>query len=164
MAFTHAEVALEPLEINDLIQRSIEFVRTQNRFDGVDWDVRLSASVGQVRADPGQLQQVLINLFMNAADAMQEMTGRKLIAVTGERQDKRVTVVVSDSGSGIDEKHLARIFEPHFTTKPTGHGYGLSTSYRIIQNHGGKIVAESPPGSGARFTITLPIDGPGSWH
>ena len=71
--------------------------------------------------------------------------------------------MVNDSGPGIPASNLAGIFEPHFTTKATGHGFGLSTSYRIITNHGGKIVAESAPDQGATFTVTLPQNRDGGW-
>jgi signal transduction histidine kinase len=144
----------------------MEFVRTQNRFDNIEWDLRLAESVPPLRADPGQLQQVLLNLFVNAADAIREKpVGPRIIAVTThlDERGRNVRIVVTDTGTGIAAPHLARIFEPHFTTKTEGHGFGLSTSYRIITNHGGRIEAESPPGQGATFTITLPLDGPGSW-
>ncbi len=59
---------------------------------------------------------------------------------------------------------MNRIFEPHFTTKPTGNGFGLATSYRILQNHGGRIAASNLPAGGACFTVNLPLDGPGSWN
>jgi two-component system C4-dicarboxylate transport sensor histidine kinase DctB len=85
--------------------------------------------------------------------------------VTTVRDDRarQVTVIVADAGPGIPASNLSRIFEPHFTTKATGHGFGLSTSYRIIENHKGRITAESPPGGGACFTITLPMQSPGAW-
>src|SRR4029079_17220198 len=72
MDFSHKEMKVERVDLHVLIQRSIEFVRTQNRFDGVDWDLSLTDPSPELRADPGQLQQVLLNLFMNAADAMKE--------------------------------------------------------------------------------------------
>jgi signal transduction histidine kinase len=86
-------------------------------------------------------------------------TARKAIAVATSREERNrsIRIVVSDSGTGIPASNLTKIFEPHFTTKPDGHGFGLSTSYRIVTNHGGRIVAESPPGQGARFTVELPI-------
>jgi signal transduction histidine kinase len=159
MDFSRAELRIERVEVNSLVQRSIEFVHTQNRFDGVEWDMRLSEPSPELRGDPGQLQQVLLNLFMNAADAMKDKTiGDKIIAVTSSWDDRarQVKITVSDTGSGIAPANLARIFEPHFTTKAEGHGFGLSTSYRIITNHGGRIVASSPAGQGACFTVTLP--------
>ena len=109
---------------------------------------------------------MLLNLFMNAADAMNEHgVPRKVIGVTSETDERtrQVRLIVTDSGPGITPTNLGRIFEPHFTTKQQGHGFGLSTSYRIITNHQGRIVAESPPGQGARFTVTLPSLLSGSW-
>ena len=75
----------------------------------------------------------------------------RLKAAVGE-----VELTVEDNGPGIPSDAMEKLFEPSFTTKPEGHGFGLSTCYRIIQNHGGKISAQNVPGSGARFTITLP--------
>ncbi len=161
MDFSRAELQMEAMDLNALIAKSVEFVRTQNRFDGVEWDLRLSEPAPMLHADPGQLQQVLLNLFINAADAMNEKAvGRKQIAVTSnaDERTRKVRIVVVDTGTGIAAANLARVFEPKFTTKPTGHGFGLSTSYRIIQNHGGRVWAESPPGQGAMFTIELPLD------
>ena len=167
MDFSRAELTIERVAVNPLIQRTIEFVRGQNRFDGIEWDVRLAERIPEVRADPGQLQQVLLNLFLNGADAIAERggAGRRVISVTSDTEDRgrQVRLVVRDTGTGIVASNLPRIFEPHFTTKREGHGFGLSTSYRIITNHGGRIAVESPPGQGACFTITLPLHGPGAW-
>jgi len=167
MDFSRAELTIERVDVNALIQRTVEFVRTQNRFDGIEWDVRLAERLPELRADPGQLQQVLLNLFMNAADAIQEKgpIARRVIAVITEPDERgrQVRIAVRDTGTGIVASNLPRIFEPHFTTKREGHGFGLSTSYRIITNHGGRIVVDSPPGQGAVFTITMPLHGPGSW-
>jgi len=90
---------------------------------------------------------------------------RKVIGVTSSPDERRrlLQLMVTDTGPGIAVPNLTRVFEPHFTTKPEGHGYGLSTSYRIVASHGGRITAESPPGQGASFSITLPVDGPGGW-
>jgi signal transduction histidine kinase len=166
MDFSNAKIQVERLDLNALVLKSIEFVRPQNRFDQVEWEMRLATSIPELRADSGQIHQVLINLFVNAADAMKSLNGaRRIILVSSEYDERRkeVRVRVQDNGSGIDPEVLPRIFEPQFTTKPDGHGFGLSTSYRIVTNHGGKIVATSPPGRGAQFTVTLPVHGPGSW-
>ena len=166
MDFSSAELRIERLDIEALVQRSMEFVRAQNKFDGVEWDLRLAGGIPELRADPGQVQQVLLNLFINAADAMVGAGApRKLIGVgtTYDERARQVTIVVTDSGPGIAAHHLGKVFEPHFTTKPEGHGFGLSTSYRIIANHGGAITVESPAGQGARFTVRLPLHGPGNW-
>ncbi|TMQ73170.1 MAG: hypothetical protein E6K80_00815 [Candidatus Eisenbacteria bacterium] len=154
MDFSRAEFKIERVDLNALVQRSVEFVRPQNRFDPIEWDLRLATQVPELRADPGQLQQVLLNLFINAADAMADpKTGRRVITVRTDYDERgrHVRLVVGDSGPGIAASLLPRVFEPHFTTKAEGHGFGLST------------VAESDPGQGARFTITLPLDGPAGW-
>ena len=169
MDFSRAELSIERVDLHALIHRTVDLMRTQNRFDRVEWELQLVDPGPELRADPGQLQQVLINLFLNAADAMNEMPAhegrRRAIGVTTSRDEaaRQVRVLVTDTGPGIPGSNLTRIFEPHFTTKPTGHGFGLSTSYRILQSHKGAIVAESPAGRGACFTITLPQTGPGQW-
>jgi signal transduction histidine kinase len=165
MDFSNAKIQVERLDLNALVLKSIEFVRPQNRFDQVEWETRLATNVPELRADSGQIQQVLINLFVNAADAMSQNGSRRTIIVSSEYDErkKEVRLRVQDTGGGIDPEVLPRIFEPQFTTKPDGHGFGLSTSYRIVTNHGGKIAAASPPGRGAQFTVTLPQHGPGSW-
>jgi signal transduction histidine kinase len=164
--FSRAELSVERVDVNGLIERTVELMRTQNRFDGVEWDLRLAEPHAELRGDPGQLQQVLVNLFLNASDAMKEKnSGARTIGVTTTRDDRarQICIVVTDTGTGIAASNLARIFEPHFTTKATGHGFGLSTTYRIIEGHRGKIVAHSPLGQGASFIVTLPMYGQGGW-
>jgi signal transduction histidine kinase len=109
---------------------------------------------------------VFINLFVNAADAMGTQETRRAIAVR-TRLDARhqaAEIDVQDTGPGIQREHLGRMFEFMFTTKTDGHGFGLSTSHRTIENHGGRITVESEPGEGATFHIALPLSGPGSWR
>ena len=164
MDFSKAELKVQRVDLNALVQKSVEIVRPQNRFDGVEWDLRLSSTLPNLRADPGQLEQVLLNVFLNAADAMTGGT-RRVITVRTDHDDRRrqVRLKVSDTGPGIPAAMLPKVFEPHFTTKTDGHGFGLSTSYRIVTNHGGQIVAESVAGHGATFAVSLPLDGPGGW-
>jgi len=108
-------------------------------------------------ADPQQIRQVVLNLLANAADATIERNREGgEIRVRVFRDPAGVGVVVSDDGSGIDERTRARLFEPHFTTKPTGHGFGLAVCHRVVENHGGSIRVESTPGAGATFTVRLP--------
>jgi signal transduction histidine kinase len=158
------ELKMERFDMNALIQRSVEFVRGQNKFDRVEWEFHLGSPLPALRGDPAQLQQVLLNLFINAADAMAAANGdgKKLIVVRSELDERHrhIRLVVTDSGPGIPPKNLLKVFEPSFTTKPDGHGFGLSTSYRIVTNHGGAIVAQNPTEGGAEFRMTLPIEGP----
>jgi signal transduction histidine kinase len=166
MDFAQTKLKIERVDVNNMIQLAIEVARTQKEFNGVEWDVQLDSSVPQLRADLVQLEQVLLNLLINAADAMQEKPlGLKRLEVRCSWDDaaQRVVIRVSDTGVGIAPEVLPRIFDPQFTTKASGHGFGLSTSYTIVSNHGGKITAESESGEGATFTVNLPLEGPGSW-
>ena len=169
MDFSHSALEMERVDVNALLARTIDLVSSTNRFDGIEWETHFSELTPELRADPGQLQQVVLNLLNNAADAMNDQKGVELRAkrliLTTLRDDRarQVTIQVTDTGPGIPASNLARIFDPQFTTKPTGHGFGLSTSYRIIENHKGRIVVVSPVGAGACFTITLPMQGPGAF-
>jgi signal transduction histidine kinase len=102
-----------------------------------------------------QLQQVLLNLVLNARDAM--ATGGWLTVAT-RREEGRVVVDISDTGAGIRPEHLARIYDPFFTTKSgaQGTGLGLSIAYGIVQDHAGTLSCASTEGTGTRFTIALP--------
>ncbi len=109
-----------------------------------------------IQADPNQLYQVFLNLFLNAAAAMPE-GGTLSIVITTNKAAEMVEVAISDTGKGIDEALLDDIFTPFFTTKPTGSGLGLATSKTLIDLHGGSIVASNRLDGGALFLIALPI-------
>lgn len=164
MDYTRSKVNLEPMDLNGMLTSTIEFVKSDKRFRGVEWDVLLDPELPQVRADVGQIQGVFINLFVNAADAMGAQETRRAIQVRTKLDPRTpaVEIEVQDTGPGIKREHLGRMFEFMFTTKADGHGFGLSTSHRTIENHGGRITVESDPGEGARFHIELPLSGPGS--
>jgi len=119
------------------------------------------ASIPAVVCNAQQVNQVLLNLLMNAAQAIKDPPG-KIIVRTREMPERRVAIEVEDNGRGMDEKTLKRIFDPFFTTKAIGEGtgLGLSISYRIIKDHGGEIEVESTPGKGTIFRVILPVDGP----
>jgi len=111
-----------------------------------------------VIADPGQIQQVLMNLFLNACHAMPG--GGSLTLSTRISDDGAfISADVGDSGCGISEEDLNRIFDPFFTTKDTGTGLGLSISYGIVVNNGGKLEVKSRIGEGTVFTVVLPVHG-----
>ena len=166
MDYTRNQVNVEPMDLNALLQSTIEFVKSDRRFRDVEWEVDLDAALPQMRADVGQIQGVFINLFVNAADAMAAQESRKAIAVSTrlDERSRAAQVYVKDSGPGIRAEHLPRMFEFMFTTKPDGHGFGLSTSHRTVENHGGKITVDSKVGDGARFSVVLPLQGPGGWR
>lgn len=161
MAFSHAEVKMQSIDLNRLVLETVEFVRPQNAYDRIEIISELQPDLGVIEADPGQLNQVLINLMKNAADAINEHTERDpgdppIIRVTTSRGKGGMRIAVHDNGPGMPPAVRAKVFEPHFTTKKTGHGFGLATCYRILENHGGAITVESEVGKGTVFTLRLP--------
>ena len=120
--------------------------------------LELSRAVPGVRGDRVQLQQVLLNLILNAMDAMNGCeAGRRYVAVRVRPREDAVEVAVSDSGHGILTDNVKRLFEPFFTTRPSGMGMGLAISRTIIEAHGGRLWAENNPEGGATFYFTLPV-------
>jgi signal transduction histidine kinase len=157
MDFSHHDVLRRPEGLNPLVKDAVEFVSPQNHYDGVRWVVELDPSEPVADVDGGQLRQVLLNLFQNAVDAMAEAEAvDRWIGVATRARDGMVEIKVRDGGPGVPVDLRSRIFEPWFTTKPHGHGFGLAVSYRIIKNHGGSIEVRSHAAGGAEFVIVLP--------
>lgn len=159
MDFSHKELRKQPTKVNDLIRNTVEFITPQNKYERVEFSLDLSEELPEMNLDPGQVRQVLMNLFSNSADALNAAKSpmpRIVIRSRFKASSGVVELVVEDNGPGLPSEAMQRLFEPSFTTKPEGHGFGLSSCYRIVQNHGGKISGQNVPGSGARFTITLP--------
>jgi signal transduction histidine kinase len=119
-------------------------------------DSRIPPDLPPIHADQDQMSQVFLNLFINAVHAMPE-GGR--LRITAKPTGKHVTVTVADTGHGIPEEHLTKIFTPFFTTKEVGKGTGLGLTvvHGIMQEHGGTITVESQKGKGTAFTLTLPM-------
>ncbi len=145
------------IDINDLIEQTLRLRKYALTTSNVDVRLSLASTLRRVQGDDRQLQQVLLNLIVNAEQAMTSGSTRRLTIRTADRGD-RVSIEVSDTGSGMAADVRNRIFEPFFTTKPegTGTGLGLSVSYGIIRSHGGSLSVESSPGAGAAFRIALP--------
>ena len=143
-----------PVAIDDAVETATTLLRHSPSGRGVAIDYRGAPGV-TTHARPGELEQVLLNVLLNAAQAMQ---GSGHIEAQARRQNGRIEVSVRDSGPGIAAEHLARVFEPFFTTKPPGEGtgLGLAVSYEIVQQLGGSIHAANDPRGGARFEIILP--------
>jgi signal transduction histidine kinase len=149
---------LETTEVGPVVDDAVAIVNHQLELNQVKVEVEKEDELPRIRASANQLQQVLINLMMNAQQAMGEKGGT--VAVGARRTpDDRVELFVRDDGPGIPADIQAKIFEPFFTTKPGGKGtgLGLSVSYGIVKDHGGEIVLESAPGDGACFRILLPV-------
>jgi two-component system, NtrC family, sensor kinase len=144
-----------PVAIHDVIERALVFCEHELGKTGVIIE-RQFGEVRAVRGVAGQLTQVFVNLFTNAAHAMRTDGG--LLTIATSMTDDEVTVVISDEGHGIDEEHRARVFEPFFTTKTDGSGTGLGLSIvrSIIQSHGGNIRVDGRDPRGSVFHVALP--------
>jgi two-component system NtrC family sensor kinase len=144
------------LRINELVTASLNLVKDQAIFHGIEVETRFAENLPEVNGDPSRLEEVFLNLFINAADAMKEKGGR--LRITTSSTVNRVKVIITDTGKGIDQVHLPHIFEPFFTTKDPGQGtgLGLSIAYGVIKRHNGFIDAESAPGKGTTFIVSLP--------
>jgi len=152
------------LHVNDVIREALGFTRAELERQRVAIRTELNDDLPVVVGDRVQLQQVLVNLFLNARDAMAEVTGRSAELTVGSRRGPSggVLVEVRDCGRGIDGEQTERIFEAFFSTKPAGLGMGLSVSRSIVEMHGGRIWATPNDGPGATMRFTLPAAPPGA--
>jgi two-component system, NtrC family, sensor kinase len=151
-------VIKEPLNLNEVIVRTIRLIRNQKLFERIAIDEDLANDLPDIEGDMNQLQQVLLNLSLNACEAMPTGGG---LTIRTRSEERGVMVTLADTGCGIKPEHLEHVFEPFFTTKPVGKGtgLGLSVSYGIVQQHGGTIELDSQPGNGTTFTLVFPALG-----
>jgi two-component system NtrC family sensor kinase len=156
------EVLAQSTDVNALLSETIEEIGVHPVLHDLEIIRRLDPDLPSIQADPAQLKEVFINLMTNAAEAM-EGDGSLTIA-TSPAEDGVVAIVFQDTGCGIPEENLSKIFTPFFTTKPIGKGTGLGLAivYGIIKMHRGQIYVESEVGVGSTFTVTLPIRLPGA--
>jgi signal transduction histidine kinase len=167
--FSHTgELRKQLVQINQVVESAVELVRPMIG-SNVRLTVNLNPDLPSIEAAPREIEQVLVNLMLNALDAMP--TGGELTVETklsapdavtsheGERPEGFIAITVADNGVGIPESLQPKIFEPFFTTKPPGKGIGLglATAYGIVRQHHGSIEVESQPGAGTRFTVYLPM-------
>jgi len=144
-------------DLNGVIQKALSIVSNEFRLNRISLEKRLSDSLPSVLIDVNQMEQVFINFFMNALEAIQGQ-GQVSVRSFQDKDNQGVVVEIEDSGMGIPQEHLERIFEPFFSTKPKGTGLGLAVNYGIIQKHGGAIKVSSQPGRGTTITIRLPSE------
>ena len=153
------EPKMETVRINDVVEKSINLFANQPSFHNIEVVKNYESDLPNIFADPSQLQQVLVNIIMNASDAMK---GQGVLTITtGTRSgDDSIEVSITDTGKGMSPDQLEHVFEPFYTTKGIGHGtgLGLSISYGIVQRHGGNIKAFSEEGAGSTFIVMFPID------
>ncbi len=149
----HPSLALH--DINALLEEALSLVRMRQEKQGITVSFTSNPSLPYVRVDGHQVQQVFVNLLLNAFDAMPDGGEVRILCAA---EEKKVTVRISDRGVGIAAENLRKIFDPFFTTKEVGKGtgLGLSVSYGIVQSQGGTIDVESEPGKGTTFIVKLP--------
>jgi two-component system sensor histidine kinase HydH len=150
-----AGVDLEPVEIPKILTHVCELLRPEAAARDIEISAQVEDSLPRVMADPIRLTQALLNLVINAIQAV-ERKGR--VEVTANVADGRVSVTVSDNGPGIPPEKLASIFDPYFTTKTEGSGLGLWIAQQIVTAHGGSLEARNGASGGAVVTMQLPLD------
>jgi PAS domain S-box-containing protein len=148
------QLQLRTVSLNDVVRETLELLRPEITNRGLTIKENLSAALQPVPIDPAQIKQVLVNLSKNA---MQAMTRGGVLTLSTEPRDDGVCLIVSDTGGGIPQEMLNRIFEPFYTTKKKGSGLGLMIVQRIVRDHGGRIQLESNVGKGTTFRIWLPL-------
>jgi two-component system sensor histidine kinase HydH len=139
-----------------LIEDSLKLVERQASEKNIKIETRFPSQMDPVSVDPDRINQVLLNLYLNAIDSMDE-GGRLAIRIPNSEQKHNTEIKIMDDGTGISQEDLAHIFDPYFTTKATGTGLGLAIVHNIVDAHGGKVMVESHPGRGTTFTIRLPL-------
>ncbi len=146
---------MQPIDLTPIIRRVLTLTGKFIQHNNIVVDKALAPELPPVPASPGELEQVLLNLVINAVEAMPD--GGKL-SVVSQVVNEGVEICVADTGCGISTEHMAHIFEPFYSTKEEGTGLGLSVSHSVIQRHEGRIHVESTVGKGTRFTLWLPLD------
>jgi len=147
----------EPLNMNDIVEKTVTLLENQALFHNIEVVRKLETDLPPVSVDASQMQQVFVNIIMNAAEAM-DGKGVLTVATKAVTEARRIEAGFTDTGHGISEQNLKRLFEPFFTTKEAGHGtgLGLSISHGIVERHGGALTAHSGLGEGATFVVSLP--------
>ncbi|UCB43358.1 MAG: PAS domain S-box protein [Dehalococcoidales bacterium] len=156
----HAPVR-EATQINKLIEDVLRLRAYEHRVSNIEVQTQLAPYLTEVIVDYHQMQQVFLNIVLNAESAMAETRNPGLLTITTERFNGHVRISISDSGPGIPQENLNRLFDPFFTTKEVGKGTGLGLSicYGIVTQHGGKVYVQSEAGKGATFIVELPLEG-----
>lgn len=149
----------EPSDLNEIIRRTLSVINHRLELGEVTPELDLAPDLPRVTCDASQVQQIVTNLVLNAAEAME--TGCVTIRTRVDESRENVTLEVADSGTGIAPEHLPRIYDPFFSTKKEGQGTGLGLAvvYGIVKAHNGQIDVETEPGRGTTFILTLPVGG-----
>jgi len=157
-SFKKGTQARTALDVNELIVETLAFAHADLQQHRITVHSERTRELPQIKGDRVQLQQVLLNLITNAIESMSAVSNHRVLRVSSELLDGVVAVSVEDTGAGISLQDVERVFEPLFTTKPTGMGMGLSICRSIIEAHGGRLWATPRQPSGSTFRFTLPAD------
>ncbi|MBI4878230.1 MAG: two-component sensor histidine kinase [Planctomycetes bacterium] len=154
------DLTFEAADLNLLVEEVVVFVEPEAREARIDLRTAYDRSLPRVRVDRKYLQQALLNLFLNARQAIEESGRPGELFVTTRRAGDEAVIAVTDTGPGIAPDVLPRIFDAYFSTKKGGTGLGLPTCRRIVEEHGGTVTVESEVDKGSSFTLTLPLNPP----
>jgi signal transduction histidine kinase len=143
-------------DLAELVGRMVDFLSPTARIQNVEIVCHAAPDVPHVSLDADLFEKALLNLMLNAQDAMPD---GGMLTLQVRADGEAVLLAVIDTGVGVPAELLPKVFQPFVTTKPDGHGLGLATARRIVQAHGGEITCESQPGRGTQFTIRLPAEG-----
>jgi two-component system sensor histidine kinase HydH len=149
-------VTPRPVPLEDLVDNSIRLIEQRAGEKQITVAKRNTATIAEVMVDPDLINQVLLNLYLNAIESMKP-GGELDVEISADTERNHVDLRVSDTGCGIPEKHLSRVFDPYFTTKSTGTGLGLAIAHNIIEAMGGNISIASQVGKGTAITLRLPV-------
>lgn len=144
-----------PCKVNGVIDDALSLIQYDKRVQAITIVRDLSPEVPEIRTDSNQLSQVIVNIVLNAADAM---PGGGTLTIRTRKRDRAIGIEFEDTGVGIAREDLGRIFDPFYTTKEQGTGLGLAVSFSIVKKLNGDLTVDSEPGKGSRFTISLPAD------
>jgi signal transduction histidine kinase len=167
MDFSKPEPEYISYDIRHLVDDLLFSLRVQPRFKLIHFTLDLATEIPSVEIDVGQVQQVLMNLLNNAADAIEEHASRRQsdgkdfkrqigISATYDRVQEQLAIEISDNGVGMNEETMGKLFNLHFTTKKHGHGLGLYNCRKIVEQHGGELLVSSKEGEGTIFKLALP--------
>ena len=148
-------LTLIPKEMNSLLEDSLRLIESDAREFNITINLTADKNLPKIKIDPDKINQVFLNLYLNAIQAMEE-GGDLTVTAHKAARENMIDIIIKDTGCGIKDENLGKIVDPYFTTKKNGNGLGLAIAYKIIEEHGGTIGFESSIGLGTTVTISLP--------
>jgi len=148
-------------QVNNILEDVLKLRAYEHKVNNIELEKNFAPELPEIMLDYFQMQQVFLNLIVNAESAMLEANGKGKLAITTGRVNNTIKVSIADNGPGIAKENLRRVFDPFFTTKEVGKGTGLGLSicHGIVAGHGGRIYAEGEVKQGAKFVVELPLNG-----